>query len=40
MESDRMASLTVTREAFDTQHQVVIQEYNQRIANQQASALV
>lgn len=33
MESDRMASLAVTQEAFQTQRQVVIQEYNQRVAN-------
>jgi zinc protease len=33
MESDRMASLAVTQTAFDTERQVVIQEYNQRIAN-------
>jgi len=33
MESDRMASLAVTKEVFDTQRQVVIQEYNQRVAN-------
>ena len=34
MESDRMASLDVTQGAFDTERQVVIQEYNQRVANQ------
>ncbi|MEM7033184.1 MAG: insulinase family protein, partial [Chloroflexota bacterium] len=34
MESDRMASLGVTQEAFDTQRQVVIEEFNQRVANQ------
>lgn len=33
MESDRMATLAVTDEAFQTQRQVVIQEYNQRVAN-------
>jgi zinc protease len=33
MESDRMASLAVTEEAFDTQRQVVIEEFNQRVAN-------
>ena len=33
MESDRMASLGVTQEAFDTQRQVVIEEFNQRVAN-------
>lgn len=33
MESDRMASLAVTEEAFNTQRQVVIEEYNQRVAN-------
>lgn len=33
MESDRMATLDVTDEAFQTQRQVVIQEYNQRVAN-------
>lgn len=34
MESDRMASLGVTQEAFETQRQVVIEEFNQRVANQ------
>ena len=34
MESDRMASLAVTEDAFNTQRQVVIEEYNQRVANQ------
>jgi zinc protease len=34
MESDRMASLAVTQEAFETQRQVVIEEYNERVANQ------
>ncbi len=34
MESDRMASLTVTEPAFDTQRQVVIEEFGQRVANQ------
>ncbi|HRW05846.1 MAG TPA: pitrilysin family protein [Caldilineaceae bacterium] len=34
MESDRMASLAVTDETFQSQRQVVIQEYNQRVANQ------
>ncbi|MFN8457508.1 MAG: pitrilysin family protein [Anaerolineae bacterium] len=33
MESDRMASLVVTQEAFETQREVVIQEFNQRVAN-------
>lgn len=33
MESDRMASLAVTDENFQPQRQVVIQEYNQRVAN-------
>ncbi|MEZ4656175.1 MAG: insulinase family protein [Caldilineaceae bacterium] len=33
MESDRMASLAVTDANFQPQRQVVIQEYNQRIAN-------
>ncbi len=33
MESDRMASLDVNQEAFDTQRDVVIEEYNQRVAN-------
>jgi zinc protease len=34
MESDRMASLGVTQEAFETQREVVIEEFNQRVANQ------
>lgn len=34
MESDRMRSLDVTDEAFQNQRAVVIQEYNQRVANQ------
>ena len=34
MESDRMASLAVTDDAFQTQRQVVIQEFNERVANQ------
>ncbi|MEZ4620066.1 MAG: pitrilysin family protein [Caldilineaceae bacterium] len=34
MESDRMASLAVTDANFQPQRQVVIQEYNQRVANQ------
>ncbi|RMF03103.1 MAG: insulinase family protein [Chloroflexi bacterium] len=33
LESDRMASLNVSQEAFDTQRDVVIEEYNQRVAN-------
>ncbi len=33
LESDRMASLAVTQEAFDTQRKVVIEEFNQRVAN-------
>jgi zinc protease len=33
MESDRMASLAVTEEAFQTQRDVVVEEYNQRVAN-------
>jgi zinc protease len=33
MESDRMASLDVNQEAFETQRDVVIEEYNQRVAN-------
>ncbi|MEW5958799.1 MAG: pitrilysin family protein, partial [Chloroflexota bacterium] len=33
MESDRMASLAVTEEAFKTQRDVVIEEFNQRVAN-------
>ncbi|MFQ5614571.1 MAG: M16 family metallopeptidase, partial [Anaerolineae bacterium] len=33
LESDRMASLAVTQEAFDTERQVVIEEFNQRVAN-------
>jgi zinc protease len=34
MESDRMASLSVTQDSFQTERQVVIQEYNMRVANQ------
>jgi zinc protease len=34
MESDRMASLSVTQQSFETERQVVIQEYNLRVANQ------
>jgi zinc protease len=34
MESDRMATLQVDEEAFLTQRQVVIEEFNQRVANQ------
>jgi zinc protease len=34
MESDRMASLAVTQKAYETQRDVVIQEFNQRVANQ------
>ena len=34
MESDRMASLGVSQEAFATQRDVVIEEFNQRVANQ------
>ncbi len=33
MESDRMASLAVTQQAFETQRDVVIEEFNQRVAN-------
>lgn len=33
MESDRMASLAVTQEAFETQREVVIEEFNQNVAN-------
>lgn len=33
LESDRMASLVVNHEAFDTERQVVIEEYNERVAN-------
>ncbi len=33
MESDRMRSLQVTEESFENQRAVVIQEYNQRVAN-------
>lgn len=33
MESDRMASLAVTLEAFNTQREVVIEEFSQRVAN-------
>lgn len=33
MESDRMASLNVTQEAFETQREVVIEEYSQNVAN-------
>lgn len=33
MESDRMATLAVTQAAFETQREVVIQEFNQRVAN-------
>lgn len=33
LESDRMASLVVNQEAFDTERQVVIEEYNERVAN-------
>ena len=33
LESDRMASLNVNQAAFDTQREVVIEEYNQRVAN-------
>ncbi len=33
MESDRLNSLAVTQEAYETQREVVIQEYNQRVAN-------
>ncbi|MCB9106549.1 MAG: insulinase family protein [Anaerolineales bacterium] len=34
LESDRMASLDVDQEAFETQRDVVLEEYNQRVANQ------
>lgn len=34
LESDRMASLAVTQEAFETQREVVIEEFNERVANQ------
>ena len=33
LESDRMASLKVTQESFETERDVVIEEYNQRVAN-------
>lgn len=33
LESDRLASLVVSQEAFETERQVVIEEYNQRVAN-------
>ncbi|NJN95388.1 MAG: insulinase family protein [Anaerolineales bacterium] len=33
MESDRMASLAVTEKAWETQRDVVIEEFNQRVAN-------
>ncbi len=33
MESDRMASLAVTQAAFETQRDVVVEEFNQRVAN-------
>ena len=33
LESDRMASLAVTQASFDNERQVVIEEYNQRVAN-------
>lgn len=33
MESDRMATLAVTQEAFENQRKVVIEEFNQRVAN-------
>lgn len=33
MESDRMASLNVTEQAFENQRKVVIEEFNQRVAN-------
>jgi len=33
LESDRMASLAVTEQAFETQRDVVIEEFNQRVAN-------
>jgi zinc protease len=34
MESDRMASLAVTQAAFETQREVVIEEFDQRVSNQ------
>lgn len=33
LESDRLASLTVDQEAFDTERNVVIEEFNERVAN-------
>jgi zinc protease len=33
MESDRLASLAVTEQAFETQRDVVVEEFNQRVAN-------
>jgi zinc protease len=33
LESDRLASLVVSQEAFETERQVVIEEFNQRVAN-------
>jgi zinc protease len=33
LESDRMASLGVTQEAFETQREVVLEEFNQNVAN-------
>jgi zinc protease len=33
MESDRMATLAVTEKAWETQRDVVIEEFNQRVAN-------
>lgn len=33
LESDRMASLDVSQEAFETQREVVIEEYNQNVLN-------
>lgn len=33
MESDRMASLNVDQEAFETQREVVIEEFNERVIN-------
>ncbi len=33
LESDRMASLAVTQESFETEREVVIEEFNQRVAN-------
>lgn len=33
MESDRMASLGVTQDVFETQRDVVVEEFNQRVAN-------